>query len=321
MDRLKALEIFKAVADRGSFVKAADALDLSTAVVSRSVQDLEAALGVRLLQRTTRRVSLTPEGEDVLQRASGLLDAYDDLAAFSSQGADQVAGEIRFKAPASFSSWLVPALAEFTARHPKARVQFVACDMQADLVEARIDLELRVTRVLPDSLIARRLGDVRLGVYGAPAYLARKGTPKHPHELAGHDCLVHSSTGREATWPFQHPVTQERLTPSVHGLLWSTNAEALMAAAVGGAGLALLPHFLVGDAVTRGELQPVLSHWPTPPLGMYLVYTSRRNLPLRVRKLIDHLADVLAGMIDCEDPMPQASLTATRPRMVEAAAA
>lgn len=321
MDRLKALEIFKAVADRGSFVKAADALDLSTPAVSRSVQELEAALGVRLLQRTTRRVSLTPEGADVLQRARGLLDAYDELAALSSQGAEQVAGDIRFKAPASFSSWLVPALAEFTARYPKARVQFVACDMPADLVESRIDLELRVTRVLPDSLIARRLGDVRVGVYAAPAYIARQGTPKHPDELAVHDCLVHSGTGRDATWPFQHPVSQEQLAPSVRGLLWSTNAEALMAAALQGSGLALLPHFLVEEAVSRGKLQPVLTHWPTPPLGMYLVYTSRRNQPLRVRKLIDHLAGALGRMIHSEHPTPQESITTQRPRMVEAAVA
>jgi len=321
MDRLKALEIFKAVADRGSFVKAADALDLSTPAVSRSVQDLEKTLGVRLLQRTTRRVSLTPEGEQVLQRARGMLDAYDELAALSSEGAAQVAGEIRFKAPASFSSWLVPALAEFTARHPKARVQVVACDMPMDLVAERIDLDLRVTRVLPDSLIARRVGDVPIGVYAAPAYLARKGTPKHPHELAEHDCLVHSSTGRDATWPFRHPVTQEQVAPSVRGLLWSTNAEALMAAALRGSGLALLPHFLAASAVSRGELQPVLTQWPSPPLGMFLAYTSRRNLHLRVRKLIDHLAVTLAGMIGGEHPVAQASLATRRPRMAESTAA
>jgi DNA-binding transcriptional LysR family regulator len=279
MDRLKALEIFKAVADRGSFVKAAEALDLSTPAVSRSVQDLEKTLGVRLLQRTTRRVSLTPEGEQVLQRARGMLDAYDELAALSSEGAAQVAGEIRFKAPASFSSWLVPALAEFTARHPKARVQLVACDMPMDLVAERIDLDLRVTRVLPDSLIARRVGDVPIGVYAAPAYLARKGTPKHPHELAEHDCLVR------------------------------------------GSGLALLPHFLAASAVSRGELQPVLTQWPSPPLGMFLAYTSRRNLHLRVRKLIDHLAVTLAGMIGGEHPVAQASLATRRPRMAESTAA
>jgi DNA-binding transcriptional LysR family regulator len=321
MDRLKALEIFNAVAHRASFVKAADALDLSTAVVSRSVQDLEKTLGVRLLQRTTRRVSLTPEGEEVLQRARDLLGSYDELAALSSHGAAQIAGEIRFTAPASFSSSLVPALAEFTDRHPKVRVKFIACDMAVDLVEERIDLALRVTRVLPDSLIARRIGDVDLSVYASPTYLARKGTPKHPNELSGHDCLVHSSTGRSATWPFQHPVTQEQISPPVRGLLWSTNAEALMAAAVRGSGLALLPRFMAREAVSRGELQPVLTHWPTPPLGMYLAYTSRRNQHLRVRRLIDHLVDALAEMIDSEHPVPQANPSALHLHTAQAAAA
>jgi DNA-binding transcriptional LysR family regulator len=107
----------------------------------------------------------------------------------------------------------------------------------------------------------------------------------------------------------------------VRGLLWSNNAEALLAAAVRGSGLALLPHFLVQDAVSRGELQPVLTHWPSPPLGMYLAYTSRRNQHLRVRKLIDHLAGALAEMIDSDVPMPQASLATKRPRTAEAAAA
>jgi DNA-binding transcriptional LysR family regulator len=116
-------------------------------------------------------------------------------------------------------------------------------------------------------------------------------------------------------------VTQEQVAPSVRGLLWSTNAEALMAAALRGSGLALLPHFLAASAVSRGELQPVLTQWPSPPLGMFLAYTSRRNLHLRVRKLIDHLAVTLAGMIGGEHPVAQASLATRRPRMAESTAA
>jgi DNA-binding transcriptional LysR family regulator len=318
VDRLKDLEIFMAVADRGSFVKAADALDFSTAVVSRSVRAVEEMLGMRLLQRSTRHVSLTPEGEDVLRRVRVLLDSYDELTALS-QRAGQIAGEIRFSAPASFSSWLIPALSEFTARHPQARVEFVATDLPPKLVEDRLDLALCVTRTLPDSLIARRIGDLRLGIYAAPAYLARKGTPKHPHELAKHDCLVHSSNGRDATWPFHHPVTQEQIAPSVHGLLWSNNAEALMAAAVRGSGLAQVPHFVARDAVARGELQAVLAHWPTPPLGVYLAYTSRRNQHLRVRKLIDHLAQALAQMIESDDASPEEQLSTHAVRAPSAA--
>lgn len=300
MDRLKSLEIFKTVAERGSFVRAADTLDLSTTVVTRAVQDLEKMLGIRLLQRSTRRVSLTAEGEDILERTRSLLDSFDELTARSSQGATEIAGEIRFTAPASFSARLGPVLAEFNARYPRVRLQLLATDTPLDLIAERIDLALRITRELPESLIARRIGDVRLGVYGAPDYLAKRGTPKHPDELVDHDCLVHSSTGRESTWPFQHPVTQQPVKPSVRGLLWSNNAEALMGAAVRGSGLALLPRVLVKGAIDRGELQPVLSHWPSPPLGLFLAYTSRRNQHLRVRKLIDHLAEVLPSVLEIE---------------------
>ncbi|HEX6362202.1 MAG TPA: LysR family transcriptional regulator [Albitalea sp.] len=301
MDRLKSLEIFKTVAEKGSFVRAADALALSNAVVTRAVQDIEQMLGVRLLQRTTRRVSLTAEGEDVLERTRRLLESFEDLAAASRVNAGQIAGDIRFTAPASFASQLGPVLAAFHARYPEVRLQLVATDAPLDLVAERIDLALRIARELPDSLIARRVGDVPIGVYASPAYLARKGTPKHPDELARHDCLVHASTGREAAWSFRHPVTQQPVEPAVRGTLSSNNAEALMAAALRGSGLALLPQFVVREAVADGRLQQVLNAWPCPPLTMALAYTSRRNQPLRVRKLIEHLLEALPVATDLVD--------------------
>jgi DNA-binding transcriptional LysR family regulator len=313
MDRLKSLEIFKTVAEKASFVKAADALDLSTAVVSRAVQDLEQLLGARLLLRTTRRVSLTPEGDAALQRARSLLDSFDELTARSRRGTSEIAGEIRFTLPASFSARVAPALAAFTAQHPGVRVSLLAVESPLDLVEERIDLAFRVSRSLPDSLIARRIADIRLGVYAAPGYLARKGMPKHPDELAGHDCLVHSSTGRDTTWPFEHPVTQQRIEPRVRGLLWANHGEALMTAAVAGSGLVLLPHVMVADALARGELQPVLNHWPTPPLGAYLVYTSRRHQPARVRRLMEHLAAVLPSILESGAPHAQAAAASPSP--------
>lgn len=289
MDRLKALEIFKTVADKGSFVRTADSLNLSTAVVTRAVKDLESLLGIRLLQRTTRRVSLTSEGQGVLERARSLLDSFDELAAASGLGASEPAGEIRFTAPASFSSRLGPVLADFSVRYPRVRLQLLATDTPLDLVEERVDLALRITRRLPDALVARRIGDVPVGIYAAPGYLSARGTPKHPDELRHHDCLVHSSTGRDTTWPFLHPVSQQLIEAPARGSLLANNAEALMSAAVRGSGLALLPQFLAQGSVARGQLQMVLNHWPSPPLGMYLAYTSRRNQPVRVRQLIDHL--------------------------------
>lgn len=301
MDRLRTLEIFKAVADKSSFVKAAESLNLSNPMVTRAVQDLEMLLGVRLLQRSTRRVSLTAEGQAVLERARVLLDSFDELAATSSLSASVVSGEIRFTAPASFgAARLGPVLAAFMAAHPKVRVDLLLTDAPLDLIDEGIDLALRVAWELPESLIARRIGDARIGVFGAPAYLRSKGMPRHPDELARHDCLVLSGVGRSAPWQFRHPVTQERIEPMVRGSLCANNAEALLSAAVHGSGLAMLPHFLAEHAVARGELEPVLSQWASPALGVHLAYSSRRNQPLRVRKLIEHLAQAFSG--DAEAP-------------------
>jgi DNA-binding transcriptional LysR family regulator len=297
MDRLKTLEIFQAVAHKRSFVKAAESLNLSTAVVSRAVQDLEALLGVRLLQRTTRCVSLTAEGHAALERAQALLASFDELAASSSLSASEAAGDIRFTAPASFgAARLGPVLATFMARHPKVRVELLLTDTPVDLIEQGIDLALRAAWALPDSLIARRIGEARMGVFAAPAYLRARGTPRHPDELAQHDCLAYTGAARETPWQFRHPVTQQPIEPALRTVFSANNAEVLLAAAAQGAGLVLLPHFLAEPAVAKGELQPVLSAWATPALGLHLAYSSRRNQPLRVRKLIDFLAQALGAM-------------------------
>lgn len=289
MDRIKALEIFKAVAERGSFVKAADALDLSTAVVTRAVQDLEKLLGARLLQRTTRRMSLTPEGRDVLQRADAVLGAFEALTAAADAGASQLAGDIRFSAPVSLgANRLASMIGAFIDRHPGVRVELVLDDLPVDLVEHGVDLGLMAAWELPPAVIARRIADARVGVYGAPGYLRRRGTPRHPQELARHDCLVCTGGGRRP-WHFGHPVTGERIEPAIEPRLWANNANALLAAAVQESGLALLPHGMAERHVRDGRLQPVLSHWSSPTLGIFLVYMSR-ELPLRVRALMEHVA-------------------------------
>lgn len=291
MDRLKTLEIFQAVADKGSFVGAANALDLSKAVVTRAVQDLEQLLGARLLQRTTRRMSLTAEGGRVLEHGRALLRAFDELTTESGRSASEVAGDIRLTAPASFgASRLGPVLARFMARHPQLRVELVLTDAPLDLVEHGIDLALRVASELHGSLIARQIGEASMGVFAAPAYLQRRGVPRRPEELPRHDCLIYSGTGRKTPWRFSHAVTRQRVEPAIDAKLCANNGEALLAAAVHGSGLAFLPHFVAADALARGELQAVLEDWVSPSLGVHLAYSSRRQQPLRVRALIEHLA-------------------------------
>lgn len=291
MDRLKALEIFAAVAERSSFTRAAASLELSAAVVTRAVQELEQSLGLRLLQRSTRRVSLTREGEATLVRARGVLGAYEALMHSSRQHGAEVAGDIRFSAPASLgAARLAPLLAAFMAQHPQVRIDLVLGDGLESMEDGSVDLALRIAQVLPEHLVARRIGEVSMGVYGAPAYLRARGLPRDPGELAGHDCVVHSAPGASRAWQFSHPVTQERTQPVLRQALRANHVEALMAAALLGQGLAVLPRVLADPAVARGELQAVLAAWDCPAPGIFLVYRERQHQPLRVRKLIDHLA-------------------------------
>lgn len=311
MDRLKALEIFAAVAERNSFTRAAAALDLSTPVVTRAVQELEQNLGLRLLQRSTRRVALTREGEAALARARGVIGAYEALMHSSRQHGAEVAGDIRFSAPASFgAARLAPLLAGFMAQHPQVRIDLVLGDALESMDDGAVDLALRVALALPDHLVARRIGEVPMGVYAAPAYLRTRGLPRDPGELAGHDCVVHSGPGGCGAWQFSHPVTQERTQPVLRQAMRANHVEALMAAALLGQGLAVLPRVLADPAVARGELQAVLAAWNCPAPGIFLVYRERQHQPLRVRRLIDHLAQAFeegGGMpLQLRGPVPTA---------------
>lgn len=296
MDRLKALEIFAAVAERSSFTRAAASLDLSTPVVTRAVQELEQSLGLRLLQRSTRRVSLTREGEAALARARGVIGAYAALMHSSHQHGAEMAGDIRLSAPASFgAARLAPLLAGFMAQHPQVRIDLVLGDALDAMEDGGADLALRIALALPEHLVARRIGEVAMGMYAAPAYLRARGLPQHPDELSGHDCVVHSGPNSGRAWQFSHPVTQERNQPVLRQALRANHVEALMAAALLGQGLAVLPRVLADPAVARGELQPVLAAWDCPAPGIFLVYRERQHQPLRVRKLIEHMALAFEG--------------------------
>lgn len=311
MDRLRMLEVFKAVADRGSFTKGADALGLSNAVTSRALQELEAQLGVRLLQRTTRSVSLTSEGRDVLERAESLLDSYDDLIAASKLGAQEVAGEIRLSAPTSLGGRrLGPMLAGFTERYPLVRVDLQLTDSQDDMVGEGVDLALRVGDDLKRSLIARRIGEVKLGIFASPKYLKRHGVPQRPSELSRHHCLTYGGTGKNPAWRLRHRLTGEQGEWPARGTLHTNNGDALAAAAVCGSGLVLLPRYMVDGAVSRGDLQAVMTDWQAPPLGLYLAYASRRNQPVRIRRLIEHLAEKVKEALDDIDVPTDADLAA-----------
>lgn len=295
MDRLKALATFKAVVDEGGFARAAAALDISCAVVTRSVQELESLLGVRLLQRTTRRVALTPLGREVLDHAARLLDGYERLAEIGSLAASDASGTVRLAAPVSYARrCLGPALAAFAARHPRVGLELRFADGPVDVLDGAADLALCRTQELKPALIARRVAEAEVGLYAAPGYLAQRGMPAHPQALAGHGCLAGDEADGGA-WRL-HPAGggDEAVVP-VRGAVRSNDAELLIGAATLGAGLVLQPAFMVEDAVAAGRLQRVLPAWRGEAFTLHLTYLSRQHQPLAVRLLIDHLSQALGA--------------------------
>jgi DNA-binding transcriptional LysR family regulator len=291
VDRLRALEVFKTVVEKGSFVKAAEALGLSTTAASRTVSDLEHLLGVRLLQRTTRRIGLTTEGSEVLDQASRLLETYEELSSVNRMSQSEPSGEIRVNAPVSYGTRrLGPVLASFMEQYPRVVIDLQLTDRVVDLIDENVDVAIRISRDLKSTLIARRIADAQLRLLASPGYLARHGTPQHPSDLAGHRLLNYTYLADRNYWHFTHADTGEQARVPVSGALSANNGDVLVAAAIHDAGIAMQPDFLADEALASGALQELLPHWRTAPLGVYAVYASRRYQALRVRRWIEHLA-------------------------------
>lgn len=289
MDKLAAMAVFVRVVDRGSFTAAAKDLRLSRAMVSKHVQDLEAHLGVRLLSRTTRRLALTEEGRLYHARC---VDILSDIAEAEQGAAERQAepqGLLRLNGPVSFGTrYLTPAIAAFTAAHPKVRVDMVLVDRVVDLVDEGYDLAIRIGVLASSSLIARRLAPCRLVACAAPDYLARQGIPRHPGDLAGHNCLGYSLGLLSDGWRFHGP--EGEVVVPITGNLTVNNGDALRMAALSGQGIIVLPTFIVGADLSAGTLRPVLEDYALPEMGIHAVYPPGRHLPAKVRSVIDFLA-------------------------------
>jgi len=299
MDRLKALAVFKTVVEQGSFARAADTLDLSPAVVTRTVQELEALLAVRLLQRTTRRVTLTAVGHDVLERARGLLASFDELSSMSSLCGAEAAGRVRLGAPAWLGRRLLGAVAAaYLASCPKVSLELRMHASESGLFEGDGDLALCLESELKPCWIARKVAQVSVGLYAAPAYLARRGEPATPDELAQHDGLAGGSARADATWHFQPADGGDMQPVEIRPVLHSNQPETLMSAAVHGAGIALLPDLLAEEAVASGKLRRLMPGWRAEPLSLHLAYESRQHQPLSVRKLIEVLASAFEDLAE-----------------------
>lgn len=295
MDRLTAMRVFVEIVDRGSVSAAAEALGMSRAMASRYLEGLEDWLGARLLHRTTRRLALSDAGERALVTAREMVALADDAVAQASQGGGEARGRLRVTSSTSFAeAQLASAVVDFQALHPGVEIDLLTVDRAVNLVEDRIDLAVRLSNRIDAGLVARRLGVCHSVLCASPAYLERSGVPKAPADLRAHRCITHS-TGFAAEYKLR--LEGELTTIEAQGILTANETSIVRAAALAGAGIAMLPTYYVGDDLARGALVRVLPEYGLEPLDIQAVYLSRRHQPKPLRLLIEFFADRFGGDI------------------------
>jgi len=289
MDQLRQIETFVAVVQSGSFVKAAGKLGDSKAAVSRLVLELEARLETRLLNRTTRKQSLTESGADYFERCRKILDDLAEANQAASASTARPVGRLRINAPVSFGNLhLAPLWGGFLQRHPDVTLDVTLSDRQVDLVEDGYDLAIRIARLANSSLISRQLASTRLVLCASPAYLKRHAPLRTIEDIATHPVIAYSYWSGGDSWAFEGPegpvevLTQARLR--------SNSGDTCLAAALAGQGLILQPTFIVGPDLKAGRLVEVLPHYRATTLAIHAVYPSRQHLSVKVRRMVEFLA-------------------------------
>ena len=289
MDRLGEMEAFVRVVEAGGFTGAAKLVGMSKSAVSKHVSSLEARLGTQLLQRTTRKVTLTEIGQAYYEHALHALSAAEEADSVASAMQAVPQGHLRITAPMSFGvRRLMPAIAEFMLRYPRVTVEVELEDRFADLMSEGFDAAVRIGELAPSSLRARRIGTAAMLMAAAPEYLQRHGTPASIDELAGHELLAYSHLNSSG-WRLAGPRGEERLVRPGRRLIVN-NGDALCRAAERGLGIAILPEFTCGDAIAAGRLREVLPAARPAPLGIHVLFPPGRYLHPKLRELIDFLA-------------------------------
>jgi DNA-binding transcriptional LysR family regulator len=289
MDRLICERMFVTVLETGSFAAAALRLGTSSGQASKLVSRLESELGVRLLHRTTRALSPTEAGQAYFDRLRGILDEFDALETEVRNAGHLPRGKIKMTAPLSFGTLrLAPILAGFATTYPEIALDVQFSDRLVNLVDEGFDLAIRVGKPGDTTLIARKLCEARVLVAASPAYLARRGTPQRPEDLADHDCIIDTNFRDPQHWPFR----DGKRVP-VQGRLAFSNASACLMAAEAGLGIACSPDFVMAESLTAGRVQQILAAFDDSPLGVFALYPSRRHVASKLRVLVDYLAERL----------------------------
>lgn len=288
---LSAIRTFCRAVETGNLTAAAKALHITKSVASRRIQMLEDNLGVRLLARTTKGVAPTDQGMLFYERSLRILDDLEDAAQAVKCTDDDLVGTLRITAPRSFSDLhLGSPLMEFIGRHPDLQVEMNLTDERVDIIGGGYDLGLRITRELDDtSLIARKLTEMRSHLVASPAYIAEHGAPQKPEDLRNHTCIFYSNVEAAKHWRFGSGEATEGVR--IKGRLTTNSGQMQLEAALAGLAIANLPRFYVYEGLESGRLVEVLSDFPRTPTMLYALYPERRLLPMKVRALIDHLAD------------------------------
>jgi DNA-binding transcriptional LysR family regulator len=289
MDRLTSLTAFVQVVENGGFSAAARRLSMSTTMVSNHIQALEDRLGVRLLNRTTRKVSLTDVGADYYERCSQILEELEDAETAAGAQQSTPRGKLRIHCSGHIMRFIAPVVAEFNGLYPEVIIDLVMGERLVDMIEERIDIAIRTTPLPDSSLVARQLISWRHVLCCSPEYRKKIGEPKELAELANHNCLRFEYYPFSDDWHFEGP-DEEPVSVRVTGNFISSSGQALRVAALAGRGLFLGPDFLVFDDIADGRLVPILTRYRPVEFKVNAIYPHRRHLPAKVRTFLDLLS-------------------------------
>jgi len=289
MDTIDGMRTFIAVVTEGSFSRAAERLNMSPQLVSKYVAQLESRLDARLINRSTRRLSITEVGQGYFERCKDVLADIDEMESAVGDATATARGTLRINAPMSFGVLhLSNAIADYSCEQPDVSVDLTLDDRVVDIVSEGYDMAIRIGRLRESSLVARQLAPIRLVVCGSSDYLEKRGVPGTPHDLKDHECLRYTLSPYSDRWRFKDG--EETRDVPVSGKFSASNGDAIRLAALAGRGLALQPTFIVGDDLREGRLQLVLENFEVEPMGLYAVYAHRKYLSGKVRTFVDFLS-------------------------------
>jgi LysR family transcriptional regulator for bpeEF and oprC len=295
MDKLQAMEVFARIVETGGVTRAADSLGVPKATATTLIQKLEASLGVRLLNRTTRHVSVTPDGTAYYERCLAILALVRETEESLGKQHATPRGRLRVDVPTLMArSVFVPALPQFFSRYPEIELALACSERRADLLEEGIDCAVWSGEIQDSNFVARRVGFLYFATCAAPSYIARHGRPEHPHDLVRHRCINHFAphTGKVSDWVFSK--NGVRVQSSFGGYVALEDENSYVAAAEAGLGIAQIPAFVLKESMERGTLDLLLGDWFPEPAPLYVVYPQHRHLSGRVRVFVDWVAELLS---------------------------